>query len=144
MLAAMGFIARAKLRQGGELRPMRIEIVDTGADIGRKLVRLCARPVYRRGHSLERGLIHGRDDRLDESVLGAEVVQHHTHCDAGAVGDLSDRGLRIAHLCDDVNGARNDLLPAGGLGEGSIAAPFRSHDRIIDHLIYTDVTVSPG
>lgn len=49
MLAAMGFIARAKLRQGGELRPMRIEIVDTGADIGRKLVRLCARPVYRRG-----------------------------------------------------------------------------------------------
>ncbi|EUA67112.1 hypothetical protein I540_5532 [Mycobacteroides abscessus subsp. bolletii 1513] len=49
MLAAMGFIARAKLRQGGELWPMRIEIVDTGTDIGRKLVGLCARPVYRGG-----------------------------------------------------------------------------------------------
>jgi hypothetical protein len=120
-----------------EQRPAQVLTQDrVGAqDLGDRLAGPGREDVGRRGpldllELLGQGLQEHVFDRLDEAVLGAEVVQHQRWGDAGCAGDGADRRGGDAPLGEERERTVADPGPggqvgiAGGHGGHALIVPF--------------------
>ncbi len=87
---------------------------DTEEEAGQALTDRVERAVLDRGRRGQGGRERALDGRLEDLLLGAEVVVHEGGVDPGGLGDAAHRRLLVAALGEFLAGRVQDAVAGGG------------------------------
>jgi hypothetical protein len=118
------------LHQRLHLGAVRGDELDHTRDVGREHRGGCAGGADPGRHFAADPLVDRRHHLRDQIVLAGEVVGDQAGAlEAGAAGDLGERGAVEADLGDRLDRRRHDLRPAGGLGDRAGLRRVCSHEQ---------------